>query len=317
MSPVIDWLLDSDPAIRWQAERDLLRRPEPEWQATRARVETEGWGAALLAAQGEDGLWAGAAFWPQGFTRDDWQAEGQAWTATSFTLTLLRDLGLPPDSARMRRTVALLAQNGRWEEGDQPYWQGETEECINGRTLADGGYFGAPVAGIAARLMGEGQADGGWNCDRCRGSQRSSFDSTINVLEGLLEYHRLTGDPAARAAILRGQEYLLQRHLFRRLSTGEVVEPLYLALLNPTRWRYTTLRALDHFRAAGLHFGTAPDPRLAEAVGLLRARRLEDGRWPLDQVLRGREWLRMEEPGLPSRWITLKALRVLDWWDGR
>jgi hypothetical protein len=315
---VIDWLLGSDPAIRWQAMRDLLDAPEPAWSAERAKVETDGWGARLLSHQDNDGQWAGGAFVPAAFTQDDWQKEGQPWTATCFSLMQLREFGLDPSCERARRTVALIGANSRWDHDGQPYWEGEVEECINGRTVADGAYFGVDVSPIVERLVGERQGDGGWNCDRCRGSVRSSFDSTINVLEGLLEYERATGGtPASRAARRAGEEYLLERHLFRRLSTGEPADQQFLTFLNPHRWRYDTLRGLDYFRASSMLTGEAPDPRLTEAIDHLRSRRLEDGTWPLDWSLKGRVWFALDDgPGKPSRWATLRALRVLRWWEG-
>jgi hypothetical protein len=316
-APVTDWLLESDPAIRWQVMRDLLDAPEAVWAAERAKVETEGWGARLLACQDPDGQWAGGAFWPADFSEEKWREEGQAWTATSWALTALREFGLDPRSGSARRTVELVGANSRWEEGGQPYWQGEVEECINGRTVADGAYFGVDVSPVVARLLRERQADGGWNCERANGSVRTSFHTTINVLEGLLEYERATGStPAVSEARRTAEDFLLERGLFRRLSTGEPAEPDFLLLWHPNRWRYDVLRALDYFRAAALLSGAAPDPRLGEAVSGLRRRRLDDGRWPLDRTPRGRVWFAVDEqPGAPSRWITLRAFRVLRWWD--
>lgn len=315
----IAWLLDSDPAIRWQAMRDLLDAPQAEWAAERAKVETVGWGAELLARQDADGQWAGGAFVPHGFEEREWKEAGQPWTATSFALTELRHLGLDPTSDRARRTVAAIAQSSHWEEGGQPFWQGETEECINGRIVADGAYYGVDVSLIVRRLLGECQEDGGWNCERRSGSTRSSFASTINVLEGLLAYERAVGgDAEVRAARLSAEEYLLQRGLFRRRGSGEPADSRFLSLLHPHRWRYDILRALEHFRAAGELTGTPPDPRLGDAISHLRARRLPDGSWPLDWTLRGRTWIAADaDSGRPSRWLTLRALRVLRWWDGR
>ena len=323
VEPVITWLLDSDPAIRWQVMRDVLALPESEWAAERAKVETQGWGATLLAHEDADGQWAGGAFVPAGFDYREWEEVGQPWTATTYALSQLRELGLEPTSARARRAVELIGANSRWDEGDQPYWQGETEECINGRTLADGAYFGVDVAPLADRLVGERLADGGWNCERARGSTRSSFATTINVLEGLLEFERATGGTASsRAARASGEEFLLERRLFRRLSTGEPADPHFLSFVHPNRWRYDILRALDHFRSAAA-LGTdpsdpsdPPDPRLDEALHHLRSRRLDDGSWPLDWRAPGRVWFDTDSgPGHPSRWVTLRALRVLRWAD--
>ena len=218
----VDWLLGSDPSVRWQVMRDLLDCPEPEWTAERARVATEGWGARLLSCEDEDGQWAGGAFFPRGFDFREWQEVGQPWTATAFSLSQLREFGLDPSCDRARRAVELVGTNSRWDHAGEPYWEGEVEECINGRTVADGAYFGVDVAPLADRLTGERLDDGGWNCERANGSVRSSFASTINVLEGLLEYERATGGtPASRQARQSGEEYLLERGLFRRASTGE------------------------------------------------------------------------------------------------
>jgi hypothetical protein len=316
--PVLAWLLAADPAIRWQAMRDLLDAPPADWAAERAKVETEGWGARLLACQDADGQWAGGAFLPAGFEAREWHEVGQPWTATAFCLTQLREFGLDPASERARRTVRLVGAHARWDHAGQPFWDGEVEECINGRTVADGAYFGVDVAPIAERLLAQRQADGGWNCERANGSTCSSFASTINVLEGLLEFERATGGtPRSRAARRSGEDYLLQRGLFRRLSTGAPADARFLCLLHPSRWRYDILRALDHFRAAAALDGGAPDLRLAEAVEHLRARRREDGTWALDWRPGGRTWFEMDEgPGRPSPWLTLRALRVLRWWDG-
>jgi hypothetical protein len=314
--PVVAWLLDSDPSLRWQVMRDLLGAPEREWRPERAKIETEGWGARLLAAEDPDGQWAGAAFWPAGFTEDDWRREGQAWTATSFTLDLLREFGLEPGCPSARRAVELVGRNSRWEEGGQPFWQGEVEECINARAVTTGVYFGVDVAPIVDRLLGGRLADGGWNCERERGSVRSSFDTTINVLEALLAFERATGGgDAVREARAAGEEYLLSRALFRRRSTGEPAAERHLQLTHPGRWQYDILRGLDHFRAASALDG-GRDQRLGEAVALVRAKRGADGRWPLERSQGGRVWFDLDEGvGRPSRWITLRALRVLAWWD--
>jgi len=315
--PTIDWLLESDPAIRWQVMRDLLDAPQSIWRAERARVETEGWGARLLACQDPDGQWAGGAFLPAGFEPREWRERGQPWTATTFSLSQLREFGLDPGSERARRTVALVGANARWDEGGQPYWEGEVEECINGRTVADGAYFGVDVSTIVDRLVDQRLDDGGWNCERVNGSVRSSFASTINVLEGLLEYERAAGGaPRSRAARRSGEEYLLQRRLFRRLSTGQPADESFLLFLHPNRWHYDVLRALDYFRAAAILDGIAGDPRLGEAISHIRSRRSTDGTWPLDATPAGRIWFDIDDlPGRSSRWVTLRAMRILRWWD--
>jgi hypothetical protein len=307
---VTDWLLDGDPAIRWQVLRDLAGAPAADVAAERARVEHEGWGARLLAAADPDGLWAGGACFPASYRGG---GPGQPWTATMHTLQTLQLLGLDPASPAARRAIGLVAENGRWEHAGQPYFDGEVEPCINGRTIETGAYFGVDVAPIVDRVLGERLEDGGWNCEAENGSVRSSFDTTIDVLDGLLEFERATGgSPAVREARRGGEEYLLARHLFRRRTTGEVAVPAYLDAAFPYYWHYDVLRALDYFR----HAGADPDPRMAEAVDVVRAKCLPDGRWPLDRTHPGEVHIEMEgPPGTPSRWNTLRALRVLAWWD--
>lgn len=313
----IDWLLASDPSIRWQVMRDLLDAPEPDWAAERARVETEGWGARLLADEDGDGQWAGGAFLPSGFDVAEWQEVGQPWTATAFALSQLREFGLNPATERARHAVELIGFNSRWDHDGEPYWDGEVEECINGRVVADGAYFGVDVSAIVRRLVGERLDDGGWNCERANGSVRSSFATTISVLEGLLEHERATGGTAESAEARRsGEEYLLARRLFRRLSTDQPADEEFLEFVHPSRWRYDVLRALDYFRAAGILTGAAPDPRLGEAVEHVRSKRRADGTWLLDRNLPGRVWFEVDDgQGKPSRWVTLRAARVLRWWD--
>jgi hypothetical protein len=308
---VIDWLLDSDPAIRWQVLRDLTDAAPGEIAAERARVEREGWGARLLALEGADGLWAGGACFPASYTGGE---QGQPWTATMHTLQTLEIFGLDPASESVRRAVSLIAEHGRWEHAGQRYFDGEVEPCINGRTIEAGAYYGVDVAPLVDRILGERLADGGWNCEAENGSVRSSFDTTITVLDGLLEFERATGGSApVREARSGGQEYLLERSLFRGKRTGEVVSPEYLDFAFPYYWRYDVLRALDYFRRSGAQ----RDSRLAEAVELVRAKRQPDGRWLLDRIHPGRVHFALEgEVGEPSRWNTLRALRVLDWWEG-
>ncbi|MFG1694319.1 squalene cyclase [Nonomuraea sp. NPDC049309] len=307
---VIGWLLDSDPAIRWQVLQDLTGAPPEEVAAERERVAREGWGARLLALRDDDGLWAGGACFPKGYRGGE---PGQPWTATMHTLQTLQILGLDPASAPARETISKVAENGRWEHAGQRYFDGEVEPCINGRTVETGAYFGVDVSGIVARLLDERLADGGWNCEAENGSVRSSFHTTINVLEGLLEYERATGgSDAVREARRAGEEFLLERGLFRRKSTGEVADPAFLEFAFPYYWRHDVLRALDYFRRSG----AAPDPRMAEAAEIVEARRQPDGRWQLDRVHPGRVHFAFEDGvGRPSRWNTLRALRVLDWWQ--
>lgn len=277
-------------------------------------MATEGWGARLLALQGEDGQWDGGALFPSLSRRSADEPKGQPWTATAYSLLLLRDFGIDPHLEQVRRGMALIQQHCRWEHADQPFFSGEVEPCINGMTIVLGVYFDQNVDEIVARLLGEQLADGGWNCEAERGSVRSSFATTIRVLEGLLAHERATGDsPESLAARRRAQEYLLERKLFRRKSTGEVVDPAWLQFSFPTRWHYDVLRGLEYFRDAG----DAPDPRMDEAVDLLRSKQQSDGTWLLENTHPGKVHFPLEEgDGRPSRWNTLRALRVLRWHDG-
>ena len=318
-SSVIRWLLDSEPAIRWQVLRDLTGAPADQVAAERARVATEGAGAQLLALQAADGRWGGAA-WNRG------------WNSTMHVLMLLRDMGLDPASDPARSAVGLVRERVTWKgsgppECDRnPFFAGEVEPCINGQVGAAGAYFGQDVRGLVDRLLGEQLPDGGWNCEAENGSTRSSFNTTICVLEALLEHELSAGsDPRATAARLRGQEYLLERRLFRRRSTGAVIDydrkvgpggrggqPAFTRLAFPTWWHYDVLRGLEYLRRAGAR----PDERVAEAIGLLRSKRDDSGRWRLEVRYPGAMPVEIDEgEGRPSRWITLRALRVLDWYS--
>jgi hypothetical protein len=307
---MIEWLLDSDPAIRWQVMRDLTGAPADEVVAERARVEREGWGARLLALEGEDGLWDGGACFPANYRGGE---PGQPWTPTMHTLQTLQILGLDPASSPARRAVALIAENGKWEHAGQRYFDGEVEPCINGRVIEAGAYFGVDVTPLVERILGDRLPDGGWNCEAENGSVRSSFDTTLTVLDGLLAFEQATGRSAAVAEARRsGEEYLAERGLMRRKSTGDVVDPAYLEFAFPYYWHYDVLRALDYVRRTGAE----PDPRLAGAVELVSSKRQADGRWLLDRVHPGRVHVDLDDGvGKPSRWNTLRALRVLDWWD--
>jgi hypothetical protein len=311
---VVDWMLDSDPSIRWQALRDLGDAPADVVAAERARVATEGWGARLLALQGEDGQWEGGALFParRGEAgRESSDDVGQPWTATAYSLLLLRDLGVDPRCDQAHRAVALVRDHCRWEHAGQPFFSGEVEPCINGMTIVLGVYFDQDVDGVVARLLGEQLEDGGWNCEAENGSVRSSFATTIRVLEGLLAHERATGgSPESIAARRRGEEYLLERKLFRRKSTREVVDPAWLQFSFPTRWHYDVLRGLEYFQVAG----DVPDRRLDEAMHLLRSKQQPDGTWLLENTHPGKVHFTLEEgDGRPSRWNTLRALRVLNW----
>jgi hypothetical protein len=306
---VVDWLLDSDPAIRWQVMNDLMDEAAEVVATERARVAVEGWGAQLIELQDVDGRWDSGTY------RPGWVDESKpffdAWTATHFSLQLLRDLGVDPDSPQAKRSVSLVRDNVRWEANDALYFDGETEPCINGVALTNGAYFGEDVAGIAHRLVSEQLDDGGWNCWAEYGAKVSSFHTTICVLEGLLAWQRAGGTShGVEAALARGDEYLLERGLFRTRSTGEVVDPRFTMLSFPTYWYYDVLRGLDYFRSAG---DAVPD-RCAEALDLVASKRDNEGKWPLENKHEGPTPFRIDgSEAAPSRWNTLRATRVLDW----
>jgi len=306
---VFEWLLDADPSIRWQVMRDVTDAPAEEVAAERARVATEGWGAQLLALQEPDGHWDGGAY------RPGWVDESRpffdAWTATHFSLQLLRELGLDPESSEAGRAIALVRDDVRWEANGALYFEGETEPCINGIALANGAYFGQRVDGMVERLLGDVLTDGGWNCWAEFGATVSSFHSTICVLEGLLAWELAGGSSdAVTNARRQGEEYLLERGLLRRRSTGELADPRFTMLSFPTYWYYDVLRGLEYFRSTG----AKPDGRLAEAIALVTGKRDGDGLWPLENGHQGPTYFQMDRPeGFPSRWNTLRALRVLRW----
>ena len=300
---VIPWLLDSDPSIRWQVMRDLLDEPAEVVARERARVAIEGWGARLLQLQQPDGHWGGASFVPR------------CWLSTSDTLLQLKQLGVDPASQAVRRAVALVHSKCDWgpEFGNSPFFEGEIEPCINGRVLAMGAYFGHPSERLATRLLGEQLEDGGWNC-YAPPSSRSSFHSTICVLEGLIEYEKSQGPtPGLTAARLRGQQYLLDRKMFRSLSTGEVIKSAWMQFSFPAYWHYDVLRGLDYLRTAGVE----PCPQLEEALQLVEKKRDRHGRWPVENPHPGAVHVPLEHAdGEGSRWNTLRALRVLRWYRG-
>jgi hypothetical protein len=326
-SPIpLDWLLASDPAIRYQALRDLTNAQPEAIAAERARIPNEGLGSQILAAQQSDGAWC--------------RPDKPSWLTTLFTLQLLRATGVDPADPAVVSALTRAETNLRWNDypgcwdlrppdfgpapangkhgcqlGGNPFFQGEEEPCINGGVLAFGAYFAHPNDTLACRLLSEQLPDGGWNCEAPR-SSRSSYHTTICVLEGLLEYERAAGLAHSLASNLaaarhRGEEYLLQRRLFRRLSTGAIASPEFLELAFPPRYHYDILRALDYLRAAG-HLPT--DPRIKDAVQILESKRQADGRWSLDRTYDETPSLSCgEAPGHPSCWNTVRALRVLRW----
>ena len=309
---IVTWLLESDPSIRWQLMRDLIGAPAEDVAYERARVATEGMGAQLLALQGTDGRWGGAA-WNRG------------WNSTMHVLMLLREMGLDPASDQARHAISLVRDRVTWkgcgpQECDgNAFFEGEIEPCINGQVAAVGAYFGQDVRGIVDRLLAEQLPDGGWNCDAANGSMRSSFNTTICVLEALLECERMVGGNQRMAeARRRGEKYLLERRLFRRLSTGELIErdrkggSAWTRFAFPTWWHYDVLRGLEYLRSAGV----THDERMAEAIELVASKSDGDGKWQLETQYPGVMPVETDQgEGRPSRWNTLRALRVLNWYS--
>jgi hypothetical protein len=328
--PALAWLLDGDPAIRWQAMRDLAGAPARAAERERKKIASEGWGARLLARQGADGRWAGAPR-EAGGRSSDGGLYSPKWISTTYTMLTLRDFGLAPSHPGAKRACALLLAEGLQRDGGVSYgtwarWTRQGETCITGMVLSILSYFeydDARLETIARHLVDEQMPDGGWNCRRPRGATHSSVHTTISVLEGMRFYelfrggHRGKGVDAAvakraKAAQRRGREFLLAHRLFRSHRTGNVIKSEFTRLAFPPRWHYDILRALDYFRAVN-----APrDPRLAEAVEIVRSKRGDDGRWRLEYAYKGKTYFEMERVGAPSRWNTLRALRVLKWWDG-
>ena len=300
---VIRWLLDADPAIRWQVMNDITKEPEEVVASERRRVSVEGWGARLLALQGPDGKWDGDVFVAK-------------WASTFYALLLLKDMGLDPSSEPAQKAITLVRNKVTWaaEWGSPPFFEGEVEPCINGRVLAIGAYFSEVSNSLVNRLLSEQLEDGGWNCE-APPSHRSSFHTTICVLEGLIAYEKAKGATSAvTQARQRAEEYLLERRMFRRLSTGEIIDRRWIRFSYPPTWHYDVLRGLDYLRNAGVE----PDERVDEAIELVVKKQHQNGRWPLQNPHLEQINFAMEGPvGTASRWNTLRSLRVLNWYAAR
>lgn len=302
--PVVDWLIEGDPSIAWQAERDLEDEPESVWGPTRARIATEGWGRRLLDAQDTGGTWGGGLYQPK-------------WTSTTYTLLLLRRFGLDPGSPEAIAGARRLLDDAHWVDRGVSYWsrQDFAEKCVNGMVLSVASYFDVGdnrIDDIAGYLLSGRLGDGGWNCrDRQGDLRHSSFHTTISVLEGLLEWKRRTGSGDADGPMAGGHEFMLNHHMFRSHTTGKVIKESWTRFSFPPRWHYDILRGLDHMRAAG----AARDPRAEEAIELVRARQRTDGRWPVGPNYTGETFFDMDRGNQGGRWNTLRALRVLRWWE--
>ncbi|HLG16103.1 MAG TPA: hypothetical protein VJH03_16590 [Blastocatellia bacterium] len=310
-SDELAWLRAGDPSIRWQALRDLVGASPRAVERERRKVARDGWGARLLAKQDADGKWAGGQ-------SSDGGLYSPKWISTTYTMLLLRDLGLPSKNPQARRACGLLLDGGLQRDGGINYgWRGRSETCITGMVLSILSYFeydDARVETIADHLLEQQMPDGGWNCRRRYGATHASMNTTISALEGLRLYELQRGRKvrAVRAAQRRGREFLLRHRLFRSHRTGEVIKRDFVRLSFPPRWHYDVLRGLDYFQAVNAE----RDGRLSDAIDILRDTRRSDGCWPLQHRYKGRTYFEMERLGGPSRWNTLRALRVLKWWEG-
>jgi hypothetical protein len=311
---VIQWLLTGDPAIRWQTLRDLAGAAEREVERERRKITRDGWGARLLARQDTEGTWAGGQ-------SSDGGLYSPKWTSTTYTMLMLRDFGLPAQNRQARKACTLLLDGGLQPDGGINYgtwakWTRASETCVTGMVLSILSYFeyaDARLDTIARHLLQQQMPDGGWNCRRTSGATHASVHTTISALEGLrfYELHRGREVQKVKAAQHRGREFLLAHRLFRSHRSGEIMKPIFIRFSFPPRWHYDILRALDYFQAVD-----APrDPRLVDAIDIVRASRNKDGRWSLQNSYKGKTYFELEKLGAPSRWNTLRALRVLRWWD--
>jgi hypothetical protein len=310
----IEWLLDGDPAIRWQALRDLAGAAEPTVARERGRISRHGWGARLLARQDPQGTWAGGK-------SSDGGLYSPKWTSTTYTMLMLRDFGLPPNNRQARKACKLLLDGGLQSDGGINYgvwakWIRRSETCVTGMILSILSYFeydDPRLDTIASHLLERQMPDGGWNCQRPNGATHASVHTTISVLESLRHYELHGGRElrAVRAAQRRGREFLLAHRLFRSHRTGEIIKPAFIRFSFPPRWHYDVLRALDYFQAVNAPY----DPRLTDAIEIVHRSQSANGRWPLQNRYRGKTYFELERLGAPSRWNTLRALRVLKWWE--
>jgi hypothetical protein len=301
---ILDWLTDGDPAIRWQTERDLLHEAPEVWAATRSDVGRAGWGKRLLDCQDSDGTWGKGLYGPK-------------WTSTTYTLLLLRRLGLPPSNVKAIAGCQMLLDRADWIDGGVSLFTGQrlAEKCVNGMVLSLVSYFDVSdyrADSVAEMLKAGRMLDGGWNCEDYRGATHSSFHTTISVLEGLLEWKRRTGSADVNTAIASGQEFMLRHQMYLSHRTGDVINQAWTTFHFPPRWHYDVMRGMEHLQDA-----SAPtDHRAAGAVELVRSKRRKDGLWDKGNQYSGKVFFVLEPGRTPGRWNTLRALRVLNWWSG-
>jgi hypothetical protein len=301
----IKWLMEGDPSIRWQTMRDLLDEEPAVIRRERARTVKEGWAARLLSFREPAGLFGGGLYGPK-------------WISTTYTLLLLRRLGIPPDTGNIKISCWLLLDKGFFSDGGINYFQTMScsETCVTGMILSILGYFRYPddrTENLVSYLLREQMPDGGWNCQKYRGATHGSFHTTISVLEGL-HYYKSGRDqqkPAIDASIKRAVQFLLCHRLYKSHRSGKTIDPRMTRLSFPPRWRYDIIRGLDYFQK----IQTAYDSRMDDALEILVRKRRSDGTWPLQQRHPGRTFFEMEHTGQPSRWNTLRALRILKWFD--
>jgi hypothetical protein len=300
---VLAWLLKGDPSIRWHVLADLVDASQSEVDAERARVAVAGWGARLLAFQSGDGRWAEALYSPK-------------WISTTYTL-LLHWLGLPRGDPRSVAGCHQVWDGARFFDGGLTLAKSlrQPETCITAMLVLLASSFGLEddrIDPTVQWLCDQQLADGGWNCESIRsGSRHGSFNTSISALDALLAYQHAGGRLEVSASMERGRGFFLDHQLYRSHRTGEVVNAAFTRFPFPPQWHFDVLRGLEHFRAAG----ATTDPRLSDAVEVIRRARRTDGTWPVHGAHPGRTWFRMEPAG-PSRWATVRALRVLRWWDG-
>ncbi len=303
---IIQWLLEGDPSIRWQVRRDLLKQSPVRVEAERRKIAKEGWGARLLDLQDPSGRWGGGMYGPK-------------WISTTYTMLTLRLLGLPPSNSQAKRACKLFLDEGFYTDGGINFfsyaWK-YSETCVTGMILALLAYFryaDKRIHSVASYLIGQQMPDGGWNCESYKGATHSSFHTTLSVLEGLYEYQCTHPEMKKKVNHVRerGHEFLFAHRLYKSHLTGKIFDAKMTTMPFPPRWRYDFLRALDYFRACN-----APrDERMSDAIELLKNKQKKDGLWLMNSGMSGRKYFDLEAAGQPSRWNTLRALRVMEWWS--